>query len=36
MLKEPELFSDCLQSIVAGIHMGLLSKTLLSMKWEEL
>lgn len=36
MLKEPELFSDCLESIVVGIHMELLSKALLSMKWEEL
>ena len=36
MLKEPELFSDCLESIVAGYHMGLQSKALLSMKWEEL
>ena len=35
MLKEPELFSDCLESIVAGYHMGLQSRALLSMKWEE-
>ena len=35
MLKEPELFSDCLESIVAGYHMGLQSKALLAMKWEE-
>ena len=36
MLKEPEEFGDCLESIVAGYHMGLQSKALLSMKWEEL
>ena len=36
MLKEPELFGDCLESIVAGYHMGLQSKALLAMKWEEL
>jgi len=34
MLKEPELFGDCLESIVAGYHMGLQSKALLAMKWE--
>ena len=36
MLKEPDLFGACLESIVAGYHMGLQSKALLSMKWEEL
>jgi len=36
MLKEPEQFGDCLESIVAGYHMGLQSKALLAMKWEEL
>jgi ubiquinone biosynthesis protein Coq4 len=36
MLKEPEQFADCLESIVAGYHMGLESRALLSMKWEEL
>lgn len=36
MLKEPEHFADCLESIVAGYHMGLQSRALLAMKWEEL
>ena len=36
MVKQPELFGDCLESIVAGYHMGLQSKALLAMKWEEL
>ena len=36
MLKEPEQFADCLESIVAGYHMGLQSHALLAMKWEEL
>ena len=36
MVKQPEEFADCLESIVAGYHMGLQSKPLLAMKWEEL
>lgn len=36
MLKQPDEFADCLESIVAGYHMGLQSKALLAMKWEEL
>ena len=36
MLKQPEQFGDCLDSIVAGYHMGLQAKSLLAMKWEEL
>ena len=36
MLKQPEEFSDCLESIVAGYHMGLQSHALLAMRWEEL
>jgi ubiquinone biosynthesis protein Coq4 len=36
MVKQPEEFANCLESIVAGYHMGLQSKALLSMKWEEL
>ena len=36
MLKQPDEFSDCLESIVAGYHMGLQSRPLLAMKWEEL
>ena len=36
MLKEPEQFADCLESIVAGYHMGLHSRPLLAMKWEDL
>ena len=36
MLKQPEEFADCLESIVAGYHMGLQSRPLLAMKWEEL
>ena len=36
MLKQPDEFADCLESIVAGYHMGLQSRPLLAMKWEEL
>jgi len=36
MVKQPEEFPDCLESIVAGYNMGLQSKPLLAMKWEEL
>lgn len=36
MLKQPEEFGDCLESIVAGYQMGLYAKPLLAMKWEEL
>ena len=36
MLKQPDEFGDCLDSIVAGYQMGLQSKSLLSMKWEDL
>jgi len=36
MVKQPEEFADCLESIVAGYHMGLQAKPLLAMKWEEL
>ena len=36
MVKQPEEFADCLESIVAGYHMGLHSRPLLAMKWEEL
>ncbi len=36
MLRQPDEFGDCLDSIVAGYHMGLQSKSLLSMKWEDL
>jgi ubiquinone biosynthesis protein Coq4 len=36
MLRQPEEFGACLESIVGGYHMGLSAKPLLAMKWEEL
>ncbi|MFP4103855.1 Coq4 family protein [Coleofasciculus sp.] len=36
MLKQPEEFGYCLDSITAGYHLGLKAKPLLAMKWEEL
>lgn len=36
MMKQPEAFGDCLESIVAGYHLGLRARPLLAMKWEEL
>ena len=35
MVKQPEEFPDCLETIVAGYHMGLRAKPLLGVKWEE-
>lgn len=36
MLKQPQQFGDCIESIAAGYQMGLYAKPLLAMKWEEL
>ncbi len=36
MIRKPEEFGHCLDSIVAGYHLGLYAKPLLAMRWEEL
>ncbi len=36
MLHQPDEFGDCIESIVAGYHLGLRARPLLAMKWEEL
>ena len=36
MLHEPDRFGDCIESIVAGYHLGLRAGPLLSMRWEML
>lgn len=36
MMKEPELFGACVESIAAGYHLGLRARPLLAMRWEEL
>lgn len=36
MLKQPEEFGSCLESIAAGYHLGLRARPLLAVKWEEL
>lgn len=36
MLKQPEEFGACIESIAAGYHLGLRAKSLLAMKWEEM
>ncbi|MEO1007485.1 MAG: Coq4 family protein [Planctomycetota bacterium] len=35
MMKQPDEFGDCIDTIVAGYHLGLRAKSLLSMKWEQ-
>jgi len=35
MVKQPEEFPDCLETIVAGYHLGLRANPLLGVKWEE-
>ena len=35
MVKDPEEFPDCIESIVAGYHLGLRANPLLGVKWEE-
>ncbi|MEM7755293.1 MAG: Coq4 family protein [Planctomycetota bacterium] len=35
MMHEPDKFGDCIETIVAGYHLGLRAKPLLAMRWEE-
>ncbi|MEL6911587.1 MAG: Coq4 family protein [Cyanobacteria bacterium J06598_4] len=36
MLKQPEEFGHCIESIAAGYHLGLRAQSLLAVKWEEM
>ena len=36
MLRLPEEFGSCIESIAAGYHLGLRSQSLLAVKWEEM
>ena len=36
MLKQPEEFGACIESIAAGYHLGLQARSLLAVKWEEM
>ena len=36
MLKQPEEFGNCIESIAAGYHLGLEAQSLLAVKWEEM